>query len=181
MAKRYNESNLQSLTDRQIFFDANILLYLFWPTGSMEWSNIYSKIFNILIRNGNKMFVDFTVISEVVNKAIKTEYDKHCQINNTSKENFKYKDFRNSKSGVEAFNDIYYVVKKQILKHFEITGKAFTKLDIENLLTIDSLDFNDKAIATICSENNFVLLTNDSDFVDADVDILTENRKLFRN
>ncbi len=53
------------------------------------------KFVRSLISSANKLFVNFTVISEVVNKAIKTEYDKHCQINNIPKENLKYKDFRN--------------------------------------------------------------------------------------
>ncbi len=44
MAKFYDSSDIHSLDKRQIFFDANILLYIFWPTGS-SWEKQYSAIF----------------------------------------------------------------------------------------------------------------------------------------
>ncbi|BAP56028.1 PIN domain protein [Thioploca ingrica] len=79
MAKRYNYSEMAFMTDRSVFFDANILLYIFWPTGSPSWEIKYSSIFRKLLTQKNTMVVDFIVISEVVNRAIKTEYEKHLQ------------------------------------------------------------------------------------------------------
>ena len=49
---------------------------------------------------------------------------------------------------------------------------------LEELLVVDELDFNDKIIFSLCKEKNMVLLTNDSDFVQSDIDILSANPKL---
>ena len=46
------------------------------------------------------------------------------------------------------------------------------------MLTIDRLDFNDKIILDVCKTQDMILLTNDSDFADADVDILSANPKI---
>jgi predicted nucleic acid-binding protein len=179
MAKFYNSSEIHSLNKRQIFFDANILLYIFWPTGS-GWTKPYSTIFNRLLKQKNEMAVDFIVISEVVNRAVRIEYEKHLQTNNTPKENLPFKKYRDSQDGQEALNDVYEIVKKNIVSKFSIAGKAFTKSDIENFLHIDSLDFSDKGIAAICKEHGFVLLTNDKDFADSDLEILTSNPGLLK-
>jgi len=40
---------------------------------------------------------------------------------------------------------------------------------------IDELDFVDKATVDLCKEYNLVLLTNDKDFKNAGLDILTGN------
>jgi predicted nucleic acid-binding protein len=59
-----------------------------------------------------------------------------------------------------------------------VIGKAFSKQDIENCLVVDELDFVDKATVTLCQENALILLTNDKDFRDVDLDILTGNPKI---
>jgi predicted nucleic acid-binding protein len=179
MAKFYNSSEIHSLNERQIFFDANILLYIFWPT-DYRWAKQYSTIFNRLLKQKNEMAVDFIVISEVVNRAVRIEYEKHLQANNTPRKKLPFKKYRDSQDGQEALNDVYQIVKKNIVSKFSIAGKAFTKSDIENFLHIDSLDFSDKGIAAICKEHGFVLLTNDKDFADSDLEILTSNLGLLK-
>jgi predicted nucleic acid-binding protein len=126
------------------------------------------------------MVVDFIVISEVVNRAIRTEYEKHLQGHNISGKNLPFKQFRNSQDGQDALHDIYQIVNKKIVNKFNITGKVFTKSDIENFLQVDSVDFSDKGIISLCQENGFVLLTNDKDFASADLEILTSNQALLK-
>jgi len=75
MAKFYNPSEIHNLNKRQIFFDANILLYIFLPTGS-SWEKQYSVIFNRLLKQKNEMAVDFIVISEVVNRAVRLDFQR---------------------------------------------------------------------------------------------------------
>lgn len=178
MKHRYQISDIPSLTGRSIFFDANILIYIFWPTGSPRWVKNYSKIFNRLIKQKNKMVVDFLVISEFINRALRLTYNIYIKENKLNPKKFKFKTFRDSQEGENASNDIYGIVNQNILKKFDIAGKIFTKSDIQNFLIVDSLDFLDKGIVSICRENNFVLLTNDKDFAPIDLEILTSNRKL---
>ena len=154
MAAKYNLQSIDQLQGRDVFLDANILIYLFWPTGSISWENTYASAFARLLRQQNKLCVDFLVISEVVNRAIRSE---HVKIQPA----LKFKQFRDSQEGKEALEDIYKVVENDILSRFHFIGKEFSKDEVNQFLNVDSLDFFDKAILKICQEKNCVLLTND--------------------
>ena len=44
MAKNYKLQDFTQLPDRNIFVDANILIYLFWPTGQHAYESNYAHI-----------------------------------------------------------------------------------------------------------------------------------------
>jgi predicted nucleic acid-binding protein len=144
------------------------LIYLFWPTGQVSFEKNYARVFRNLLRQGNNLFVDFLIISEVINRVVRIEHQK---INPAQK----FKDFRNSPDGKCVLEDIYIIVKNDILNRFNVVGSPFDKQIIESFLIVDELDFIDKAIASVCSEHGLVLLTNDRDFKNSGLDILTGN------
>ena len=168
MAVKYKLQDLPNLSDKKIFVDANVLIYLFWPTGANHWERNYASALARLLKQGNQMLIDFCVLSEVVNHMMRIEHNKLQTM-------APYKDFRDSQEGRDALLDIYFIVKEHILKIFNIVGKIYGQKEIENFLIVDELDFVDKSIINICKENDFVLLTNDKDFRDTDIDILTDN------
>lgn len=168
MATNYKLQDFAQLAGRSIFVDANILIYLFWPTGQYSHETNYALVFGNLLRQGNNLYVDFLVISEVINRVLRIEYKKL----NTNKT---FKNFRNSQEGMEVVNDIFLIVKERILIPFNIVGKSFNKSEINAFLSVDQLDFVDKAFVSVCSENNLVLLTHDRDFKNSGLDILTCN------
>lgn len=168
MATNYKLQDYEHLSGKDIFVDANVLIYLFWPTGQHSFESNYARVFRNLLRQGNNLYVDFLVISEVVNRVLRIE---HIKLN----PNQKFKDFRNSQVGKDVISDIYLIVKNDILSRFITIGKSFNKSHIMGFLTIDQLDFVDKATVSLCSENNLVLLTNDQDFKNCGLDILTGN------
>ncbi|MBN2682951.1 MAG: PIN domain-containing protein [Bacteroidales bacterium] len=171
MATNYKLQDFTQLAERNIFVDANVLIYLFWPTGQHSFEYDYARVFRNILRQGNNLFVDFLVISEVINRVIRIE---HKKIN----PNQKFKDFRNSQDGKAVLRDIFIIVKDDILNRFNVVGKSFEKKEIESFLTVDELDVIDKATVTICFENNLVLLTNDRDFKNSGIDILTGNPRI---
>ena len=181
MAARYSLQNVATLQGRKVFFDANVLLYIFWPTGSYKWESNYSSAFGSLLRQKNELMVDFLVLSEVINRAIRIEHDKHLSLYKIERKDLSFKSYRDSADGQNALNDIYLIVKDNILPNFEIQGKAYTKADIESFLQVDSLDFMDKAFIPICKENNCILLTNDKDFANTDIEILSSNPAILQN
>jgi len=85
------------------------------------------------------------------------------------------KEFKNTAEGQETLSEIFTIVKLTIFGRFDVAAKRFFKPDIEKMLIAEKLDFTDKAILTICKENNYVLLTNDADFKLSDIDILSAN------
>ena len=181
MSNRYNLSNIQSITNKKIFLDANILIYLFGfgtPT-SANWENQYATLYSKLNKQNNIFVVDYIVISEFVNRAIRIEYDNYLISNNLNRSTFKYKDYRNSLDGQEALNDIYITLNDNILNEFEVIEKSYSKDDLMVMCKVDELDFSDKAIIKICEDNQFILLTNDTDFKNSHIDIVSCHRKMF--
>lgn len=179
MANKYSLHNIP-IGNRSVFFDANILIYIFWPSGNYYWENNYSSAFAKLLRGKIEMCVDFIVISEVVNRTLRLEYEKHILANVIAKKNLTFKQFRDSFEGQSALQDIYLIIETNILTTFKIIGKQFLKSDIRSLLTLDTLDFADKAIVLLCKENSLVLITNDADYKMADIDLLSANPKILK-
>ena len=174
MAK-YTLQNIPTLQTRKVFFDANVLIYIFWPSGAYHWEGYYSSAFRRLLRQQNELLVDFRVISEIINRAHRLEYDKYIRLNNILKSNLPYKQYRDSADGQSALSDIYLIIETNILTKFIVVGKAITKAEIQSFLTLEPLDFADKAILLTCQENACVLLTNDADYKACNIDILTSN------
>jgi len=173
MGAKYRLQDVSQLNGRNIFFDANVLIYLFWSTGQHFYEKNYARVFSDLLKQGNNLFVDFLITSEVINRILRNE---HQRINPTQK----FKEFRNSQDGKDALDDVYIIVKNDILAQFNVIGKAFNSQEIESFLSVDELDFVDKATVTLCAENNFVLLTNDKDFRDCGLDMLTGNPHILK-
>lgn len=176
MALIYSPRDLSKIQERKIFVDANVLIYIFWSSKGTR-SKIYTSVLQDIIKQKNTMYIDFNIVSEVVNRVFKTEYDNHMKENGY----LRLKEYRTMQEGKDTLSNIYMIFKKQILTQIEIIGKSFSRADIENFLVVESLDFNDKAIVSICKENNLVLLTNDYDFKGTDIDILTSNPAILSN
>lgn len=180
MANKFSTQDISAVINRKVFFDANILIYIFWPSGSQYWENIYSTAYGRLVRQGNEKFVDFIVISEIVNRAIRLEYDKFLFVNGFNRSNFSFKKYRNSIDGQRALADIYLMIETEILNTFTVVCKSFDKSEIQSFLTVDLLDFGDKAILSTCQENACILLTNDVDYKTSTIDILTSNSAILK-
>ena len=181
MSNKYNSSNIQSITNKKIFLDANILIYLFGfgtPTSS-NWESQYANLYTKLHNQNNTFVVDYIVISEFVNRAIKIEYDNYLNSNNLDKNSLSYKNYRNSLDGQEALKDIYIIVNDEILNEFEVIEKSYSKDDLKVMCKVDELDFSDKAIIKICEDNQFILLTNDTDFKNSYIDIVSCHKRMF--
>ena len=175
MATKYSLTSIPAIGDRKVFFDANVLIYIFWPSGAYHWESFYSSAFGSLLRQRNELMVDFIVISEIINLAHRLEYEKYLSANGILRNTLSYKQYRNSSDGQSALSDIYLIIETNILSNFTVIGKAFTEADIQSFLTVEPLDFSDKGILMTCRENSCVLLTNDTDFKAADIDILSSN------
>ncbi len=143
-----------------------------------DWEGQYATLYTRLNNQDNIFVVDYIVVSEFINRAIRIEYDNFLEANDLSKRDLKYKDYRNSQDGQDALADIYLTVTDDILNEFEVVEKSYSKNDLTMMCRVDNLDFSDKAIERICIENQFVLLTNDTDFKDSNTDTLSCHSRL---
>ncbi|TKG94115.1 type II toxin-antitoxin system VapC family toxin [Puteibacter caeruleilacunae] len=178
MALRIPLKKLSEINNRQIFFDANVLIYIFWSAGRLREERIYGSLYGKLIKGNNDLVIDYTVISEIVNRTHRIAYDIFLKKESKSKDELNYKEYRNSDAGKDALNDIYRTIEFNILDSFKVVGRAINEDDIRNFLIDNGLDFGDKAILTLCQENDYVLLTHDSDFKSEKVDILSGNKSI---
>ena len=173
MRMRYTASNISSLKGRTVFFDANSLIYIYWPTSpDAEEATDYGSIMASLMKNNVTLVINEIVLSEVINRVLRFEFYK----SDFPKEQFK--EFRDSEEGKAVQNDIYEIIRNRILTRFKITSESFSKEELYSLLIVTKLDYNDKLIELCCKKNNMILLTHDSDFSSSDIDILSANRKL---
>ncbi len=173
MRMRYSASSIPSLKNRTVFFDANSLIYIFWPTSpDSQAATDYGSMMATLIKNGATLVVNETVISEIINRVMRLEFNK----SNMPKDQFK--EYRDSPDGQSVQEDIYEIIKNRILSKFQITNELFSKDELGAILTVTTLDFNDKLIELLCKKKGMILLTHDHDFSSSDVDILSANSKL---
>ena len=172
MRMRYSASSIPSLKNRTVFFDANTLIHIFWPTSPDSQEAIdYGSILNNLLKNKATLVVNETVISEIINRIIRLEFYKSDMPKD------KFKEFRDSLDGRAVQEDIYKIIKNKILSNFQIANAIFSKEELDSILTVTTLDFNDKLIELLCKKNQMILLTHDYDFSSSDVDILSANKR----
>ncbi len=171
MANCIQLNDFHKVINRKIYVDANVLIFLFWPTGQFKKEEKYAKVYNDLRAQGNILCISIEVISEIINRAIRFDFSK---IKDQVNPSLKYKEFRNSPEGKSTISDISTIVTEQILNHFTIVEKSFDSNDIKKYLKNVELDFVDNIILSICKDYNLVLLTHDSDFKISELDILTD-------
>ena len=169
--KRYGVQQIKDIKDRGIFFDTNVLLILFRP-GEEKGPRYYKyvSIFAAILTNRLKVFVNEITLSEFYNILFQRAWHGS---------NYPFvKEFRDSEAGIEAREEIYGYMKA-ILQQLQYVPSNLSLSEMTNQFTVDSLDFNDKLIAETCRKNNFVLVTDDADYVDSEIDVLSANTVMF--
>ena len=174
MKDRFRCCDIASCSSSKIFFDTNIVLSLFTPLTVRQNANEYSKFFGECLKQNKTLYIDTHVLSEFINAYMRFEYKKYLKKNNIDATMYSFKDYRSCQEGIDAMKNAEAVVKNRLLKKFTIAGKEFSATDIASF-SFAGTDFNDLVIAEICKEHNLALTTNDSDFLLADISIISEN------
>lgn len=161
----------------RLFFDANIWIYLYGPSkpGDRRVS-LYSKAFECILQAQCAVYLDVLVLSEFINRVARIQFGLE-----KDRMNFRdFKDFRRHSLFQETAKVIAGAVRT-ILQRCERTDSLFSTLDMDQIITeyeTAASDFNDLVIAEICQTNQLTLITDDVDFKNRNVPILTANRRL---
>lgn len=174
----YHNRDISSLSNRKIFVDTNILIYQFCQiAGTYEViKNSYTKVFSLLLQNKIDLVLDFTVLSEFVNRYLRIAYELYIKQNNININFYFKKDYKPTQDYSDNLRILIATIKNDILPYVEWSNYSSTKTDIDsflNILQTDKSDFNDLHITQLCKTNNYILMTNDLDFKNMDLDILT--------
>lgn len=161
--------------DDRLFVDANIWLSVYGPMAyQRSRTSIYANAIRDIRKAGCSIFVEVLIISEFINTYARWEHKQSAS--RTSK----FKDFRKSSAFVTIAEDIAVNVKR-IIKQCQRCDSDFVSIDIEELLTEfkkGKSDFNDQIFSEICKNKGLVLVTDDVDFKDSGLNILTANSRL---
>lgn len=184
MESRIKVKNVNHLDNNKIFLDTNIWIYLFCPFSRSRDFIVkkYSRAFNYLIRSKNEIFIDITVLSEFINRYLRIAYEIYKE-NNNKKDDFQYKrDYKQTDDFKETARLIFSTIKNKILVRVSVINPEYANNDIDELisgLNERLIDFNDLHIERLCKHNNFYLLTDDGDFSDSSIGIISGNPKFF--
>ena len=167
---------------RPVFFDANVWLTLYAPPSDEDeyWKGEYSKVLRRVVDGNVPVFLDSTVLSEYINRYCRNEF--YAYAGNTPRKSFK--EFRDTERDVyqpiatSVVANVKEILELPLIKRID---GAFSQMDIDAMLNMfaeGESDWNDQQIVDICQRNSCALVTNDADFKDADIPILTCNSKL---
>ncbi|TWI73968.1 putative nucleic acid-binding protein [Desulfobotulus alkaliphilus] len=177
--KAYDLSSYSFSSDEQILVDTNVWLYLFpAPTGSSnKLAAQYSTAFSNLVSAKAQPVLDPIVLSEYLNRYVRIEWE-----GNYKSRHPKFKDFRNS-SDFSTVASVAEAFSKKILSFCQIHSIPANELDLNQALadfSAGKVDFNDAILVDICKKRNLKLMTNDGDFQNGGIKVLTSNPRLLR-
>jgi len=177
--KVYDLSYYSFSSDEQVLVDTNVWLYLFPATGNppQKFAQKYSTAFAKLVSAQAQLVLDPMVLSEYLNRYIRIEWEGNYRSRHP-----KFKNFRNSPdfSTVVSAAEIF---AKKILSFCHIHSMPASELDLNQALadfSAGGVDFNDALLVDICKKRNIKLMTNDGDFQDGGIEVLTTNPRLLR-
>ena len=177
--KAYDLTSYSFSPNEKILIDTNVWIYLFPPPSDPKYRHApqYSNAFHKLISANALPIFDTLILSEYINRYIRTEW------NAVNKSYYvDYKAFRNSKEFLPIAETAKKFTKK-ILSSCRIHSAPTNELDFFQALesfSTGKTDFNDAILVDICKKEGLKLMTNDGDFQDGGIEILTTNPRLLK-
>jgi predicted nucleic acid-binding protein len=186
MARRFDVKDLNELRQENIFLDTNIWLYLFCPLSNSRDHIVkkYSKAFHYLILSDNKLHIDVMILSEFINRYLRLAFHVYKR-GNYEGSDFDYKkDYKQTDDFKENIQLIYSTIRNKILPRVSVVNFNHENKSMGELiddLKEKMIDFNDLHFEKLCKTRGFILLTDDGDFSDSSIDIISGNPKILRH
>lgn len=177
--KAHNLASYTFASGEQILVDTNIWLYLFPAPANphQPFALQYSTAFSKLISAQAQPVLDPIVLSEYLNRYCRIEWEGNFKAQYRTFKCFRQSpDFHAVASSAKTF-------AMRILKFSQIHSVSPDELDLNQALTdfvSGQVDFNDALLVDLCKKQNLKLMTNDSDFQQGGIQVLTTNPRLLR-
>lgn len=171
----YSLDQIPNLSGKTVLLDTNTLLFAYHASlGDEERTKPYTKGMATLMGHKIKTIVTPTILSEFYNRSLKQDYEFH------QNDYSSYKIFRNSDIGKECLNAVCVNIRKILQFSDLVTDSSIEADDILDLLKTGKLDFGDALSILTARKHDYVIFTDDIDFKNAKVQVLTGNPKYFR-
>lgn len=159
----------------KLLLDTNIWLLVYGPQkpGDNRVA-VYSQALSKILAAQSPIYIDVLIVSEFINAYARLKW----KLSPTPPSDFKQ--FRKSGDFKPVAQDIAADVKR-VLQHCTRIENGFDSLAIDALIdeyAVGDSDFNDQILATLCKKEGLKLVTDDGDFKNQGVAVITANRKL---
>lgn len=158
-----------------LFFDTNIWLNLFLPTGTKENKETkekikkVSRIYKDVCEKSIKVYISSIVVSEFFNRYLRLMFDAEYSEDPSRYPNKDFKkEFKGTEEYVKYVNDIIEVLETNILPNTELLDDNFNRFTLKEFKekrNIRYYDFNDFYIHKLCKDKNLLVVTGDNDFM----------------
>ncbi|MBU1235380.1 MAG: PIN domain-containing protein [Gammaproteobacteria bacterium] len=160
-----------------LLLDTNVWLYLFPAPSNKQpaFAASYSGAFKKMLAAGAHLAMDALVLSEYLNR--------YCRIEWTALHKAAHPDFKRFRQSADyaPVGQGAALYAKNILKQCARHDHPFASINVAQVVAdfeSGSNDFNDGLLAETCRINGWKLVTNDGDFTQGGIEVLTTNRKL---
>jgi hypothetical protein len=181
MTNKIIDASAISIERKKVLFDANIWIIIngFCGHGPGRRLNIYSDAYKQLLVRNNKIIVNDYVLGEFTNKSTRFEYALAQQANPALSS---FKAYRQSAVFVPTMESIRDTCLHLIedCEFIRVGRTDFDILEIIKEFCEGKLDFSDLILTQQCFHEDLYLMTDDFDFCDTGLRIITANRKLIR-
>lgn len=163
--------------EEPLLLDTNVWLYL-CPAPSdkaIGYAAGYSSALKNMLTAGSCLVMDAMILSEYLNR--------YCRIEWSALHKRTYSDFKAFRKSA-AFSSVGQgaaTYARSMLRICTCHDHPFATADVVRILTdfeAGSNDFNDGLLAEACRHHNWKFVTNDGDFVEGGIEVLTTNPRL---
>ena len=154
--------------------DTNIWLLVYVPQkpGDSRVA-VYSNALRNILAAQSRIYIDVLIASEFITQYARLKHQLIAP-------KVKFKDFRKSQDFKPVAHDIAADFKR-VLKHCTRIEDSFESLAIDALINeyaVGESDFNDQILTTLCKSRDLKLVTDDADFKDCGIPVVTANKCL---
>lgn len=153
--------------NQTFLFDTNIWMFLFCPIGNYQdkKQQSVSKFFErTLSAPQSQIVITSSIISEFANSFLRLDWKLWQEETSSSGNNFKSAFFQSERSK-STRTTIAYILKSKILPLSERYPDSFNAIDLDDIFNLyKTLDYNDAIFYNQCSQNNWIFVSDDSDF-----------------
>ncbi|MBI5141718.1 MAG: PIN domain-containing protein [Nitrospirae bacterium] len=161
----------------ELLLDANIWMFVYGPQKPGDKRvTAYSRELARILAAQSRIYIDVLIVSEFINTYARLKW------NVMGKPHADFKRFRKSAEFKPVAQDVAADVKR-VLKHCSRIESSFEALDIDGLINqfgAGDSDFNDQVITELCKRKGLTLVTDDGDFINSGIPVLSANKRLLR-
>ncbi|MGU3663820.1 hypothetical protein ACLBX9_06490 [Methylobacterium sp. A49B] len=163
----------------RILFDTNVWIMIegFNQAAPRSKVEAYSAAYDALLRNGNEIVYNDYIINEFCNTCARIAYNAHLA---SGPKQIAFKDFRRS----AAYEGVAAAIREACLnivdagRYIPIGPEHLGVMDIVDAACRARRDFTDVVIERFCRAEGILLMTDDADFAEADVMLISANKRL---